>query len=149
LNRILLYGRADATMSDEIQRRVVHIVDAVVAGDNNGPLSPDPLPLGLILGGNNAAAVDWVGAQLLAFLPEKISLTRHAFDQFRWPITNFPSSSVSLVGDLGAGAPSLLLDKVRRPVVHPFGWRDVAATQPGSAPEPAALAAASVGPCDA
>jgi len=149
LNRILLYGRADATMSDEIQRRVVHIVDAVVAGDNNGPLAPDPLPLGLILGGNNAAAMDWVGAQLLAFLPEKISLTRHAFDQFRWPITNFPSSSVTLVGDLGEGAPSLLLDQVRLPVVHPFGWRDVAAPQAEAAPEPAVPTPAAVGPSDA
>jgi hypothetical protein len=105
--------------------------------------------LGLILGGNNAAAMDWVGAQLLAFLPEKISLTRHAFDQFRWPITNFPSSSVTLVGDLGEGAPSLLLDQVRLPVVHPFGWRDVAAPQAEAAPEPAVPTPAAVGPSDA
>ncbi len=148
LNRILLYGNADATMSNEIQRKVVHIVDAVVAGDNNGPLAPDPLPLGLLLGGNNPAAVDWVGAQLLAFAPEKISLTRHAFDQFRWPITNFSSSDVSLVGDLGEGAPSALLDAVRIPVRHPVGWRDVAA-KPEPAPEAATLSPAPVGSWDA
>lgn len=148
LNRILLYGRPDGTMADEVQRKVVHIVDAIVAGDNNGPLSPDPLPLGLLLGGNNPAAMDWVGAQLLAFAPEKISLTLHAFDQFKWPIANFSTSDVSLVGDLGEGAPPALLDQVRIPVRHPVGWRDVAA-KPEPAPEEAVPAIAAVESCDA
>jgi uncharacterized protein DUF362 len=147
LNRILLYGRADGTLGDEIQRRVIHIADAVVAGQANGPLAPDPLHLGLILGGNNAAAVDWVGAHLLAYDPDRVALARHAFDQFRWPITNFRSSNVSVVGDLG-GSPQQVSGKVRRPVVHPVGWRDAAATLPdtqsgspsdGSAPSAASL----------
>jgi len=51
LNRILLYGRADGTMSDEMQRRVIHIADAVIAGQGNGPLAPEPLDLGLLIGG--------------------------------------------------------------------------------------------------
>jgi len=127
LNRILLYGRSDGTMSDEIQRRVLHIADAVVAGQGNGPLAPDPLRLGLILGGNNAAAVDWVGAHLLALDPEKVPLTRHAFDQFRWPITNSSSGNVTVVGDLGEGVPLSIVEKVRQPVNHPLGWRSAAA----------------------
>jgi uncharacterized protein (DUF362 family) len=129
LNRILLYGRSDATIGDEIQRRVIHIADAVVAGQANGPLAPDPLNLGLILGSNNAAAMDWVGAHLLAYDPEKISLVRHAFDQFRWPIANFPGSSVSVAGDLGEGSPSEVLETVRQPVVHPVGWLDASANR--------------------
>jgi len=129
LNRILLYGRADGTMSDEIQRRVLHIADAVIAGQGNGPLAPDPLTLGLLLGGNNAAAVDWVGAHLLALDPEKVPLTRHAFDRFRWPITNSSSGDVSVVGDLGNGQPLSVVEKVRQPVNHPLGWRSAAAPQ--------------------
>ena len=93
---ILLYGRSDRTLGDEIQRRVIHVADAVVAGQSNGPLAPEPLNLGLIIGSNNAAAMDWIGAHLLAYIPEKIALGRHAFDQFRWPITNFASSHVSV-----------------------------------------------------
>jgi uncharacterized protein (DUF362 family) len=124
LNRILLYGRCDGTMSGEMQRRVIHIADAVIAGQGNGPLAPDPLELGLMMGANNAAAMDWVGAQLLAYDPEKIALARHAFDQFRWPITNFLSSSVQVMGDLGAGVPQTILDPIRQRVSHPVGWRD-------------------------
>ena len=140
LNRILLYGRSDGTrnagkmtngiMTDEIQRRVIHVADAVVAGQGNGPLAPDPLNMGLIIGANNAAAMDWVGAHLLAYDPEKIALVRHAFDQFRWPIADFPSSDVTVAGDLGEGFPLPVLEAIRQPVVHPIGWLDASADLP-------------------
>lgn len=140
LNRILLYGRADAaanaralrvgTMKEEIQRRVIHIADAVIAGQGNGPLAPDPLELGFLLAGNNASAVDWVGAHLLAYEPEKIPLLRHAFDQFRWPITNFSSGGVRVTGDLGKGTPQSVIESVRKAVTHPLGWRTASAQTP-------------------
>ncbi|MGA2003788.1 MAG: DUF362 domain-containing protein [Terriglobales bacterium] len=150
LNRILLYGRSDGTMSEEIQRRVIHVADAVIAGQGNGPLAPQPLELGLLIGGTNAAAIDWIGAQLLAYDPEKISLVRHAFDQFHWAITNFRSSDVRLAGDLGPGVPGRLLAAVKKTVSHPIGWRDAAAEPKakGDSREPA-LAGAAAEPWDA
>jgi uncharacterized protein (DUF362 family) len=128
LNRILLYGRPDGTMADEVQRRVIHVADAVVAGQGDGPLAPDPLEVGILLGGDNAAAVDWVGAQVLGYDPDKIALVRSAFQPFRWPIAIVPASGVSLVGDLGGGAPQHVLKPLRQPVNHPRGWRDASAT---------------------
>jgi uncharacterized protein (DUF362 family) len=151
LNRILLYGRPDGTMSEEMQRRVIHIADAVVAGQGNGPLAPEPLELGLLLGSNNAAAMDWIAAQVLAYDPEKISLVRHAFDQFHWPIANFSSRDVPLVGDLGSGRPQAILDAIPRCVRHPVGWRD-AANQTAdccASDELAGVSRASVEPTDA
>ena len=47
LNRILIYGRADGTMADVPQRRVIHLVDGIVAGHGDGPLAPQALPLGV------------------------------------------------------------------------------------------------------
>jgi uncharacterized protein (DUF362 family) len=134
LNRILLYGGRDRTtnsgvMNNEIQRRVIHIADAIIAGQGNGPLAPDPLALGYLLGGNNASAVDWVGAHLLAYDPEKIPLLRHAFDFFRWPIANFPSHSVRVTGELGSGLPADVIGPIRQVVTHPLGWREATASQ--------------------
>ncbi|MBV9759049.1 MAG: DUF362 domain-containing protein [Acidobacteriaceae bacterium] len=152
LNRILLYGGRDGRMRNDLQRRVIHVADAVVAGQGNGPLAPDPLELGLLLGADNAAAMDWVGAQLLAYSPEKISLVRHAFDRFEWPISDVPSSKVRLVGDLGAGAPNEILGRVRTPVSHPVGWVNAAADPVPAEPrirQGNDLAAASVEPQDA
>lgn len=169
LNRILLYGRRDATtggetgksgavsrgvMCEVMQRRVIHIADAVVAGQGNGPLAPDPLALGFLLGGSSASAVDWVGAHLLAYDPGKIPLLRHAFDSFRWPITNFTASSVRISGELGIGSPAEVIEPVRPVVTHPLGWRAAAATthpvEQSSQAHVAALAeSASTSPWDA
>jgi len=127
LNRILLYGTPQGTMSDEVQRRVIHIADAIVAGQGNGPLAPEPLPMGLLLAGENAAAVDWVGAHLLGYPPENIPIVRQALGRFRWPLTSFSGKDIRLVGDIGEGVAGEVLG--RRPnetINHPVGWKDVA-----------------------
>ncbi|MFL6278399.1 MAG: DUF362 domain-containing protein [Blastocatellia bacterium] len=127
LNRILLYGRSDATMGDRVERHVLHIVDAVVAGQGDGPLRPDPLPLGLIFMGTNAAAVDHVGARLLGYEPALVAIVREAFGAFRWPIASFKSSDVTIAGDLGEGDADELLPLCELPAVnYPAGWRDAA-----------------------
>jgi uncharacterized protein (DUF362 family) len=128
LNRILLYGRADATLADRPQRRVLHVVDAIVAGQGDGPLSPQPLPMGLIMAGQNAAAVDWVGAHLLGYEPSKISIVREAFRNFRWPLASFPSCDVMLLGEVGGGFADEVFGKRRNgiSVIYPAGWRSAA-----------------------
>ena len=129
LNRVLLYGRADASMADEVQRRVLHLVDAVVAGQGNGPLAPEPLELGLLLAGASAPALDWVGALLLGYDPERIPVTREAFGRFRWPLVTYTPDEVMLAGDVGEGSAAQALGtRASAPVVnHPTGWRDASA----------------------
>jgi uncharacterized protein (DUF362 family) len=130
LNRILLYGTEDGTLADHPRRRVLHLVDAVVAGQGEGPLSPDPLPLGLLLAGENAAAVDRVAALLLGYDPARIPIAREAFGRFRWPLAGFTPEAVELAGDLGEGPADGLLPLDGVEVVHPSGWRDAAARAP-------------------
>jgi hypothetical protein len=128
LNRILLYGRADGRMAMEPQRRVLHVVDAVVAGQGDGPLSPRPLPLGILFGGNNAAAVDWVAAHLLGYDARQVPLVREAFGRFKWPLARFPASDVSLAGDFKQhdGVAALAEHALALGVEHPIGWRTAA-----------------------
>lgn len=115
-------------MSDVPQRQVLQIVDAVIGGQGDGPLAPIPLPLGMLLGGRSAAAIDWVGAQLLGYDPEKIPIASHAFDTFRWPLVRFREADVATVGDLGSGpSTDVLAGQVpEKGIQHPQGWRDAA-----------------------
>ena len=114
-------------MADEVQRRVIHITDAIVAGQGNGPLAPEPLPMGLLLAGANAAAVDWIGAYLLGYSPEDIPIVREALGAFRWPLTAFKTKDIQLLGDLGDGsADELLQSRPVETINHPVGWQDVA-----------------------
>jgi hypothetical protein len=106
---------------------VLHITDAIVAGQGNGPLSPEPLPMGLLLASGNAAAMDWVGAYLLGYPPENIPIAREAFGTFRWPLTAFSNGDIRLVGDLGEGvADDILPPRPIERINHPVGWQDVA-----------------------
>lgn len=127
LNRILLYGRWDGRMSETPQRRVLHVVDALVAGQGDGPLAPKPLPLNMLLGGDNAAAVDWVAAHLLGYDAARIPLAREAFGAFRWPIAAFTPEQVRLAGDGGSAQVTALADRtIASGIEHPIGWRDAA-----------------------
>jgi uncharacterized protein (DUF362 family) len=127
LNRILVYGRPDGSMADVPQRRVIHIVDAIVAGHGDGPLAPQSLPLGLVMAGTNAAAVDWVAAHLLAYDVARLPIVREAFGSFRWPLADFTPSDISIVG--GAFKPEsdmrmLAARALAAGIEHPIGWRD-------------------------
>jgi len=127
LNRILLYGEIDGGMAATPRRRVVHIVDAIVAGQGDGPLSPLPLPLGLLFAGDNAACVDWFGAQLLGYDPQLIAIVREAFGSFNWPIATCRPEEISVSGDWGTGKTSDVIKEEKLPeVIHPVGWRDAA-----------------------
>jgi uncharacterized protein (DUF362 family) len=128
LNRILLYGRPDRTLGDEPQRRVIHLVDAVIAGQGEGPLSPEPLEMKLLFAGQNAVAVDWVGAMLLGYDPERIPIVRNGFGDFRWPLTDFAPGDVRVEGALGSGIASDVLAQYDpcKEINHPLGWRDAA-----------------------
>jgi uncharacterized protein (DUF362 family) len=122
LNRILLYGTVQGVMSERIQRRVVSIVDGIIAGQGDGPLSPSELPLGIIMAGSNSAAIDWIAAQFLRLVPEKVPLLKLAFEKFRWPITRFGSNDIKPVTQAGRTIEDLLFS-VDRVVEVPHGWQ--------------------------
>ncbi|MEO6445865.1 MAG: DUF362 domain-containing protein [Gemmatimonadaceae bacterium] len=126
LNRLLLYGRTDGTLANDVQRRVIHIVDAVVAGHGDGPLRPEPLPMGLIAAGESAAAVDLVGSLLLGYDPARIPIVSHAFDDFPWPLTSFSATDVEVRGALGDGPAAELVEAAYgdTEMRYPAGWLD-------------------------
>ena len=124
LNRVILYGKADGSMARSSQRRVVHLADAIIAGQGDGPLSPLPLSLGLMFAGNNAACVDWFGARLLGYDPQLLPIVREAFGSFSWPIATSKPNEIRLLGDWGSGNIDHIEIKDLPPILHPVGWRD-------------------------
>lgn len=139
LNRILLYGGLDASLADTPRRRVVHVADGIVAGQGNGPLSPEPLELDVLVGGVSAPAVDWVGARLLNYDPGRVALVREAFGTSRWPLATFAPAEIALAGSLGDGNAHELLGARggSPPVKHPPGWRDASVPENGARDTPA------------
>jgi uncharacterized protein (DUF362 family) len=122
LNRILLYGRPDGSMSDVPQRRVLTLTDAIVCGEGEGPLAPTPHPLGMLTLASNPVAAEYVHAHLMGFNWRKIPLIREAFGQFKYPLCNFRPEDVEvqLVGGRFR-QPWPLWNE--RPFVPPAGWK--------------------------
>ena len=58
-------------------RGVLHIVDAIVAGEGEGPLEPTPIDCGMLIGGSSALAVDSVAATLMGFDARRIPIVAH------------------------------------------------------------------------
>ncbi len=109
LNRALLYADRDGRMGDSPRREEISIVDAVVAGQGEGPLEPVPLETGAVFAARNPAVGDFLGARLLGFDAGKIPLLRHACDGMRWRI--------------GAAAPELPMFQPPFPRARaPKGW---------------------------
>ena len=128
INRIVLYGRTDASMADVPQRTVIHITDAIVAGQGDGPLAPEPLRCGLLLAAANAAAMDWIAAQILGYDPHRVPLVREAFGNYRWPLASFTNDQVKRVTTSDSARASF---NSATPIRYPAGW--VSATRNGDA----------------
>jgi uncharacterized protein (DUF362 family) len=128
LNRILIYGKPDGTMSDVPQRMVMHICDGIMAGQGNGPLAPEPFNLKVILAGNNPVALDYVGAYFLGLDPMKIPIVTGAFQQFRWPLAQFSPDQVvvKMNEETQTVADTAAALKLPTPQSVPVGWVSVA-----------------------
>jgi uncharacterized protein (DUF362 family) len=104
--------------------RYLAVVDAIVAGEGNGPMSPDPKPCGLIVAGVNSLAVDSVCCALMGFDWRKVKLLTGAFAVKRAPIANFEQSAIQVISNVASRSKKLsafrLADSFRfKP--H-FGW---------------------------
>jgi uncharacterized protein (DUF362 family) len=129
LNRILVYGGRDGAIHGDPQRRVLTIVDAIVAGQGDGPLAPVALPMGLLYAGNSPAGVDWFSAALLGYAPDRIPIVRGAFLPSPWPLVDFPPADIRVV-DSGAAlsiTEFLRSKRLPRDIEHPPGWQDAVA----------------------
>ena len=71
LNHLAYFG-------EQAPKRIISIVDGVIAGEGEGPLSPTPKPAGLLLGGENPAYVDAVLARLIGYNISRVPTVYHA-----------------------------------------------------------------------
>jgi hypothetical protein len=90
LNRILLYGDAGGNLHDAPQRRVYSLTDGIIAGEHNGPLAPEPIPLGVVTFAANSAHADAAHLALMRFDQKKVPLVREAFSPMKYPLTSVP-----------------------------------------------------------
>jgi uncharacterized protein (DUF362 family) len=96
LNRILFYAEPSGAVATGRRRRYLSIVDAVIAGDGNGPVAAKPFPAGMIIAGTNPVAVDATSARLMGFDWRKIPVIAHAFEGHALPLVDFDWEAIEI-----------------------------------------------------
>jgi uncharacterized protein (DUF362 family) len=102
LNKVLFYANVDGTMRTEhfVQsKRYIGVVDAILAGEGEGPLSPEPVAMGCLICGTNPVAIDATCATLMGYDPLKIPTISRAFEVMNFPLCDFAISDIEIMLD--------------------------------------------------
>jgi uncharacterized protein (DUF362 family) len=124
LNKILLYFDSEG-QNMKNKRKILCVVDAIIAGDNLGPLHAYPKPIGLLVGCFDPVLVDRTCAQLVGFDYKKIPSIIKSFNIKDMPITPDeykPLSVVSNIMEFNGALEKIKLDSQMRFTPH-FGWK--------------------------
>jgi uncharacterized protein (DUF362 family) len=130
LNRAFLYSDAKGQHLDQAGpvRRVLHVLDGIVAGENEGPLAPTARPLGAVIASTDAVAADLVAVRLMGFDEDRLPILREAMNESECPVTAVRRSEdvevMEIAGDDGT-AQGRRLDEIHSSetfTAHP-GWR--------------------------
>lgn len=127
MNRALLYWNRDARRVEPAAPRkpYLSVVDAIAAGEGNGPMDPDERLMGVVIVGDNAGEVDAAAAVLMGFDPDRIPTVRRAFEPHVLPIATGSWRDVALASNERAwNAPLGAIDARVTPAFVPhFAWR--------------------------
>ena len=135
LNRLLIYADREGKLTDRPQRRCLTVVDAIIAGEGEGPMEPDPRPCGLLVAGANPVAIDAVLATLIGFDYRKLPLIANAFEIAEFPLVDFGPGDVRVLSsdsrfqDLRVGEPCNQYE-----FKPPSGWLGHVAFTDGNTP---------------
>jgi uncharacterized protein (DUF362 family) len=125
LNRALVYSDHDGVLGNQPQRRVFFLTDGIIAGEGEGPVNPDPKPIGVLLGGYSAAVVDAVMARLMGFDFCKIPSVREAFCLSELPLTETSPDEIELISNCsGIAAMNLQAIGKHFAFTPSSGWQD-------------------------
>lgn len=94
LHRIALFCDRKGVLQSSQQRQILNVADMVVAGEGNGPVSPSPKHLGMILIGETSAGVDVLVSRIMGF-------EAHAIPSTRASLESISPQSITVVSNVG------------------------------------------------
>lgn len=125
LNKIIIGYDSDGERREK-PLSYLTIVDGIIAGEGDGPLSPDSVPFGRIVAGLNPVAVDTVCATIMGFDYKKIPLLRNAWSMDKSPLVDYPVDE--LVCCMGGPDRKISIEQVSGECTQHFnphfGWKD-------------------------
>ncbi|MGB6063296.1 MAG: DUF362 domain-containing protein, partial [Desulfomonilaceae bacterium] len=121
LNRIARYANPDGNIQSSPQRTILCVLDAVIAGEGEGPLEPSDFRCGAILAGTSPLVVDAAAASFMGLTADEIPLLNQGFNLSSLPLFDGGPEEIQIQSDqldrLKNWSPNL------RPFRMPRGWK--------------------------
>ncbi|MBS4067204.1 MAG: DUF362 domain-containing protein [Sulfurimonas sp.] len=125
LNKVLFYSGVDGSMGDDTplrRKRYIGVVDAIYAGEGDGPLAPDCVKMGYLFCGTNPVSIDYACACFMGFDPSHIRSIAQAFHIQKYPLCEFTDENISVVlNDIEFNIMGLPEDAIFK-LKPQFGW---------------------------
>lgn len=94
LTKVVLYADKNGVMQETPQRRYFSIIDGIIGGEGEGPLTPDPINSGLIIGGANPLLVDIAATTVIGIDWQKVRMFTSAFVLSKYKIHNGDTNKI-------------------------------------------------------
>lgn len=96
LNQILLYADKIGNMKQKVQRKRLYFCDGIIGGENEGPIDPSPINMGIIIGGFDPLMVDLAIAELMNFDFKRIPQIKNIFNLKNRKISNHQPNDLKI-----------------------------------------------------
>jgi hypothetical protein len=97
INKILFYADSKGEMRNKPQRKMFIIVDAIIAGEKEGPMEPSPKKCGTLLGSQDPVAMDLACSRIMGFDYNKIPTFKYALNSKKHKITDIDPEEIEIV----------------------------------------------------
>ena len=77
LLKVIMFADKNGEIRKTEKRKLFCIIDGIIGGENKGPLEPDPVKSGILIGSENFLAADIVGTRLMGFDPLCVKYLRY------------------------------------------------------------------------
>jgi uncharacterized protein (DUF362 family) len=121
--RIVTYADKSGKLCNAPQRVHLSLIDGIVGGEGNGPLSPKPVNSGVLIFSDNLAAGDRVACRLMGYNPSIIPIVKQAFRQTKYPLCQNEINHRMVIYKGAEVTEADLQPVVDRPFLPPNGWR--------------------------
>lgn len=127
LNKIIRFADKDGIIKHTAQRKIFSVGDMVVSGEGNGPLTPSPKYVGMIVAGENSVCFDEVVATIMGGGIEKIPTLKNA-RKCIGSLQIIEKNDKAYIFSNYAGYNNKKIDEIQeKDVLHfspPYGWEN-------------------------
>jgi uncharacterized protein (DUF362 family) len=127
LNHLLYFNR------QRMARGIFTIVDGIIAGEGEGPLTPTPRKTGILIGGENPAYIDAVIAKMMGYNIARLPMIYHAINHRRSCFGDKALEEMEIIS-MDEGRQRKMIGFCELPDLDfrkPFYWRGAAAKAKG------------------